>query len=552
MILVLFHDAAVKAKSADGASSSPSSTSPVDPLALAVWHRQALDCHDTSVHFLLPGSWREHERSVATCLAGLPVIWYGDDLNVSLPESSDGSEIWVISGENTLDIDWSAARSAARRRDCDVLVFDAPDAANGGAYAESVHVDEYGQVLGFRRHYQDAPVPADPWPLSASLLVCGGKHARTVIRHLVAHGWGPDSIGRLTRRCRVRWSEDLFRRPWSYSPARRIDSRRGAAWPKRNAKSASQRINYDYAMMPVHTSQRPAPVDGDTSYTVGVRGRSGGASTSIQDAASDGREAAASESALEGDEFEDRWIGAAEKAWTYRLAKRSMDILFSAAVLVILAPLLLVMVCLVRLTSRGPALFGHVRQGYRGREFRCLKFRTMIQGADAMQSRLRAENEVDGPQFKITKDPRLTPLGRWMQRYNIDEIPQFINVLRGEMSLVGPRPSPDKENQFCPGWRRARLSVRPGITGLWQVLRLRNRPEGDFQEWIYYDLEYARHCSFWLDWQILLCTPVAMFSSQRVSHFACRLALRGICEYSAWVSQNDSSPPRSNSDDTGK
>ena len=110
-----------------------------------------------------------------------------------------------------------------------------------------------------------------------------------------------------------------------------------------------------------------------------------------------------------------------------------------------------------------------------------------------------------GPQVFIENDPRVTRLGRVLRRFQIDELPQFWNVLRGEMSLVGPRPSPDRENQFCPAWREMRLSVRPGITGLWQTRRTRAEGE-DFQEWIKYDIEYVRSASFVLDLKILVST----------------------------------------------
>ena len=127
----------------------------------------------------------------------------------------------------------------------------------------------------------------------------------------------------------------------------------------------------------------------------------------------------------------------------------------------------------------------------------------MGQNADAMKLKLRVHNEVDGPQFKLVNDPRVTRIGRTLRRTNIDELPQLIDVLRGQMSLVGPRPSPDCENQCCPPWRKTRLSVRPGITGLWQVARSSDRHQTDFQEWIYYDTRYVERRSMWLDVQIL-------------------------------------------------
>jgi lipopolysaccharide/colanic/teichoic acid biosynthesis glycosyltransferase len=149
-----------------------------------------------------------------------------------------------------------------------------------------------------------------------------------------------------------------------------------------------------------------------------------------------------------------------------------------------------------------PFFFAHRRQTLGGREFPCLKFRTMRRDAEKIKAQLQAENRADGPQFFIENDPRVTRVGRILRRYQLDEIPQFLNVLVGHMSVVGPRPSPDKENQYCPAWREARLSVRPGVTGLWQVSRTRE-PQTDFQEWIRYDLEYVQHQSFVGDLRII-------------------------------------------------
>ena len=122
-----------------------------------------------------------------------------------------------------------------------------------------------------------------------------------------------------------------------------------------------------------------------------------------------------------------------------------------------------------------------------------------------MKAELAAKNQADGPQFFIENDPRLLRCGGFLRKFQLDELPQFWNVLVGHMSVVGPRPSPDKENQYCPTWREARLSVRPGVTGLWQVQRTR-QPQTDFQEWIKYDLEYVQRASFRLDVWIILNT----------------------------------------------
>ena len=196
--------------------------------------------------------------------------------------------------------------------------------------------------------------------------------------------------------------------------------------------------------------------------------------------------------------------------------KRLFDVLASGAGLVVLWPILVLITLAIKCTSRGPVFYSQRRQGRDGMEFDCWKFRTMVQDADSQQAALRALSQVDGPQFKIEDDPRVTRIGRLLRATNLDELPQLINVLRGEMSLVGPRPSPDRENQWCPAWRRARLSVRPGITGLWQMMRSDDRGTSDFQEWIYYDLRYVENRSFRLDLEIL-CQTVRVLLGLRPS-----------------------------------
>ena len=185
-----------------------------------------------------------------------------------------------------------------------------------------------------------------------------------------------------------------------------------------------------------------------------------------------------------------------------RVTKRVFDILFALAVLLGTLPLYpLVMFVIWREDGR-PFFFAHTRQTLQGRHFPCLKFRTMRKDAEKLKAELIKQNQADGPQFFIENDPRLLRCGNLLRKFQIDELPQFINVLLGQMSVVGPRPSPDKENQFCPAWREARLSVRPGVTGLWQVSRTRE-PQTDFQEWIRYDLEYVQHESWRLDLWII-------------------------------------------------
>ena len=177
--------------------------------------------------------------------------------------------------------------------------------------------------------------------------------------------------------------------------------------------------------------------------------------------------------------------------------------------LAILAPFLALVALLVKVTSRGAVFYGDEREGLGGHVFRCWKFRSMYVGADARQRELTSVNELDGPQFKMGDDPRVTPLGRWLRRLNLDELPQLWNVVAGDMSLVGPRPSPFRENQICIPWREARLSVRPGITGLWQICRDR-RTSVDFHQWIYYDMTYVMHASPWLDLKLLIATVLTL------------------------------------------
>jgi lipopolysaccharide/colanic/teichoic acid biosynthesis glycosyltransferase len=184
--------------------------------------------------------------------------------------------------------------------------------------------------------------------------------------------------------------------------------------------------------------------------------------------------------------------------------KRVADACVAAIVLLLFAPVIPVIALAVRMSSPGPVFFRDKRQGLHGQLFGCIKFRTMRQGADKMQDKLRFVCEVDGPQFKMTDDPRITTVGRFLRETYLDEIPQFFNVLCGQMSVVGPRPSPEFENTLCASWRDARLSVRPGVTGLWQVCRTRAAHK-DFQEWIHYDTKYVRDLSpgldLWICWR---------------------------------------------------
>ncbi len=185
--------------------------------------------------------------------------------------------------------------------------------------------------------------------------------------------------------------------------------------------------------------------------------------------------------------------------WSYpRYFKRLFDIAAASVILLLFLPFFPIIALAIKLSSAGPVFYRARRQGLGGKEFDCMKFRSMVPSAEGLQEKLQVVNQVDGPQFKLENDPRVNAVGRFLRDTNLDEIPQFINVLRGEMSVIGPRPSPEHENASSPHWRYVRLSVRPGITGLWQICRTRQEGK-DFQEWVRYDTEYVRKLSFKLD-----------------------------------------------------
>jgi exopolysaccharide biosynthesis polyprenyl glycosylphosphotransferase len=212
------------------------------------------------------------------------------------------------------------------------------------------------------------------------------------------------------------------------------------------------------------------------------------------------------------DELEDtslitNYTGVAE-SWPIFL-KRGLDIVLSAILLVMLAPLMLLVAALIKLTSHGPVLFTQNRVGYNKRIFKIYKFRTMMPGAEQRIKDLEHLNEVSGPVFKIKNDPRITPVGKLLRKTSIDELPQLFNVLKGDMSLVGPRPLPVRDYEgFNQDWQRRRFSVRPGITCLWQI---NGRSSIAFDKWMQLDLQYIDTWSLWLDLEILLRTIPAVF-----------------------------------------
>ena len=198
----------------------------------------------------------------------------------------------------------------------------------------------------------------------------------------------------------------------------------------------------------------------------------------------------------------------------YWILKRALDIAGSAALLWVLSPFLLGIAALIRLMSKGPVFFRQIRVGLHGEQFNMLKFRSMVMNAEELKVNLTKHNEQSGPVFKMKGDPRVTPLGRVLRKYSIDELPQLVNVLRGDMALVGPRPPvPQEVAQYEP-WQWRRLSVPPGLTCLWQVS---GRNEIAFQDWMYLDLQYIDHQNLGQDLNLLLRTVPAVMSG-RGSH----------------------------------
>jgi lipopolysaccharide/colanic/teichoic acid biosynthesis glycosyltransferase len=208
------------------------------------------------------------------------------------------------------------------------------------------------------------------------------------------------------------------------------------------------------------------------------------------------------------------WIGEApSKPATAIFAKRALDVILAAIGLAASIPVLAIVAILIKLDSPGPVFYRSPRAGKDGQFFPCYKLRTMKVDADRQKDRLRALNERTGPLFKLTRDPRVTKLGRFLRRYSIDELPQFWNVLRGEMSLVGPRPHPLDDFDRYERRDFRRLLVTPGITGLWQVTA---RRDPSFQRNMALDLEYIEHGDMWMDLKILWKTVSAVLQGSGV------------------------------------
>lgn len=203
-----------------------------------------------------------------------------------------------------------------------------------------------------------------------------------------------------------------------------------------------------------------------------------------------------------------------EERKMYEFSKRSIDILGSLCGLVLLSPILLIIMVLIKLESKGPVIFSQERVGRYEKKFKMYKFRSMVINAEELKKKLEAQNEMSGPMFKMKDDPRVTKVGKFIRKTSLDEIPQLVNVLKGDMSLVGPRPSLPKEVAQFELWMHRRHDVKPGLTCYWQVS---GRNNIDFEDWMKLDIKYVEERSLWGDIMLILKTVGVLFGDKNAS-----------------------------------
>lgn len=211
----------------------------------------------------------------------------------------------------------------------------------------------------------------------------------------------------------------------------------------------------------------------------------------------------------------EEYIKADQGNRVYLFFKRVMDILGSGFGLIILSPLFLIVAIAIKIEdSNGSVLFSQKRVGQYGKEFNMYKFRSMVSNAEELKAKLMEQNEMSGPMFKMKHDPRITKVGKFIRKTSIDELPQLINILKGEMSLVGPRPSLPKEVDKFEPWMLERLEVKPGLTCYWQVM---GRNDIDFEDWMKLDIKYVHDRNLWLDIKLIFKTFFVLFGDESAS-----------------------------------
>lgn len=202
------------------------------------------------------------------------------------------------------------------------------------------------------------------------------------------------------------------------------------------------------------------------------------------------------------------------KSKAYLIAKRITDVLFSGIGLIILSPVFVIVAIAIKLDSKGPIFFKQDRVGKDEELFSMYKFRSMVVNAEELKKALENQNEMSGPMFKMKKDPRITRVGRFIRKTSIDELPQLVNVIKGDMSLVGPRPSLPKEVEQFEPWMKERLTVQPGITCFWQVMGRNSIP---YEEWMKLDVKYVRERNYFLDIKLIFKTFFVLFGDDSAS-----------------------------------
>ena len=195
----------------------------------------------------------------------------------------------------------------------------------------------------------------------------------------------------------------------------------------------------------------------------------------------------------------------------YLFLKRGLDIVASTLGLIVLSPIIILVAIAIKLESKGPVLFSQDRVGKNGKIFKIYKMRSMVQNAEELKEKLLEQNEMSGPMFKMKDDPRITKVGKFIRKTSIDELPQLINVIKGDMSLVGPRPSLPKEVKEFEPWMYERLAVKPGLTCYWQVM---GRNNIDFEDWMKLDIKYVRERNFFLDIKLIFKTFFVLFGDK--------------------------------------
>ena len=195
----------------------------------------------------------------------------------------------------------------------------------------------------------------------------------------------------------------------------------------------------------------------------------------------------------------------------YKFCKRGIDVIVAGVGLILLSPIITIVACAIKLTSKGPIFFLQKRVGKNGELFNMYKFRSMVVNAEELKEKLKHKNEMSGPMFKMKDDPRVTKVGKFIRKTSLDELPQLWNVLKGDMSLVGPRPSLPKEVEQFDSWMFKRLSVRPGLTCYWQVS---GRNNIDFEDWMKLDVKYVEERNLWIDIKLIFKTVGVLFGDK--------------------------------------